>query len=91
MNFSIGLPRFSRDSGSLERFVEDFDIFARFQRWKDDRKTDVFPMCPSGIVRDAYDALRADQKTNYDLVVAGLNPITGGGGGGGRIAPRCFF
>ena len=74
MNFSVGLPRFSGDSGSFERFVEDFDIFSRLQRWDDDRKADIFPMCLSGIARDAYDALRADQKSRYDFAVAGIKP-----------------
>ena len=72
LNLSVGLPRFGGDSGSFARFVEDFSIFARLQRWEDDKKCDVFPLCLSGIARDAYDALSPDQKASFDLTVAGL-------------------
>ena len=33
LNLSVGLPRFGGDSGSFAKFVEDFSIFARLQRW----------------------------------------------------------
>lgn len=72
VNLSVGLPRFSGDAGSFERFVEDFDIFARLQRWDDDRKRDVFPLCLSGIARDAYDSLPSDQKATLALTVTAL-------------------
>ena len=78
MNFSVGLPKFSGDSGLFERFVDDFSIFARLQRWDDDRKRDVFPLCLSGIARNAYDSLSSGQKAEFDLTVAGLkSPFAG--------------
>ena len=72
LNLSVGLPRFGGDSGSFARFVEDFSIFARLQRWEDDKKRDVFPLCLSGIARDAYDALSPECKASFDLTVASL-------------------
>ena len=52
MNLSVGLPKFNGEAGSFERFVEDFNIFARLQRWDDAKKCDIFPLCLSRIARD---------------------------------------
>ena len=78
MNFSVGLPKFTGDSGLFERFVDDFNIFASLQRWSDERKRDVLPLCLSGIARDAYDSLSSAQKSSFELMVAGLKPSFAG-------------
>ena len=75
---SIGLPRFSGASDSFERFVEDFDIFARLQQWNDDQKRDIFPLCLTGIARDAYDALTSEQKNSFEQTVSGIRPSFSG-------------
>ena len=54
MNFSVCLPKFSGDSGLFERFVDDFNIFARLQRWDDHRKRDVFPLCICRVLLETH-------------------------------------
>ena len=72
VSLSVGLPRFSGEAGLFERFVEDFDIFGRLQRWDEDRKRDIFPLCLSGIARDAYDALPPEQRVTLSLTITNL-------------------
>ena len=68
---SVGLPTFD-GSGSVKRFLDDFERFSRLQNWDDAKKLDVFPLCLVGIARDAFDALGDDQKATFAGVKSGL-------------------
>ena len=67
----LSLPRFDGD-GSLRRFLDDYDRYARIQGWEEDRKLDVLPLTLSGIARDAFDGLPATQTSSYSGAVEGL-------------------
>ena len=67
----LTLPRFGGD-GSLRRFLDDYDRYARIQGWNDERKLDVLPLTLSGIARDAFDGLPASQSRSFADVVQGL-------------------
>ena len=48
------MPQFD-GKGSLSRFLDDYDRYARIQGWNDERKLDVLPLTLSGIARDAFE------------------------------------
>ena len=61
----LSLPRFD-GVGSLRRFIDDYDRYARLQGWDDGRKLDVLPLTLSGIARDAFDGL--DVSWSVDIL-----------------------
>lgn len=69
--FAMAPARFS-GSGSVHRFFDDFNRFARFMKWNNERKLDALPLCLSGIARDAFDALSDEQKQSYEAAEAGM-------------------
>ena len=71
MSSFVSLPRFNGD-GSLRRYLEDYDRYARIQGWDERRKLDVLPLTLTGIARDAYDGLPASQLGSFSGVVEGL-------------------
>ena len=73
---AIGLPKFDGE-GSLNRFVEDFSIYASLQGWDDERKRTIVPLCLTGIARDAYDAIPESGRGTFNDVVAGLRKSFG--------------
>ena len=56
----LSMPQFD-GKGSLSRFLDDYDRYARIQGWDDERKLDVLPLTLSGIARDAFEGIPASQ------------------------------
>ena len=75
-SLAISLPKFNGE-GSLNRFVEDFAIYASLQGWDDAEKRTIVPLCLTGIARDAYDALPVGHRETFDDVVSGLRKSFG--------------
>ena len=75
-SLALGLPKFD-GNGSLNRFVEDFTIYASLQGWDDAKKRTIVPLCLIGIARDAYDAIPEGRKETFDDVVSGLRKSFG--------------
>lgn len=65
----LALPQFGGD-GSLRRFLDDYDRYARIQGWNDERKLDVLPLTLSGIARDAFDKSPSDLSTSVRHLAA---------------------
>lgn len=67
----LGMPHYN-GNGCVRRFLDDFDRYARLQAWGEERKVDIFPLCLSGIARDAYDALSSAQQQTFQGAAEGL-------------------
>ena len=67
-------PKFSGD-GKFSRFLSDFDGFSSLHNWNDETRLKFLPLCLSGVARDAYESLTADQRASYQLTVAGLGTL----------------
>lgn len=68
---AFSLPCFD-GNGSLRRYLDDFDRYARIQGWDETRKIDVLPLTLTGIARDAFDGLPASQICSFSGIVEGL-------------------
>ena len=65
--------------GSVSRFFDDFNRYARLNACNDDQKLNLLPLCLSGIARDAFDALSETQKGTFTNAEAGLKKSFSGG------------
>ena len=67
----IGLPRYD-GVGPFNRFIDDFKIYGNLQKWDDEKKRAVLPLCLTGIARDAFDAIPAASRVTLDSTVTQL-------------------
>ena len=69
---SVGLPTFAGTSGSVSRFMQDFETFAFLQNFDGAKQASLLPLCLSGVARDAYDCLPHESKKSVKAAFIGL-------------------
>ena len=67
----IMMPRFN-GHGPLRRFLDDFERYGKLKEWTGEQMCNVLPLSLTGIARDAFDSLSADQTSTFQKAVAGL-------------------
>ena len=67
----IVMPRFD-GHGSLRRFLDDFERYGKLRKWTDEQMLNVLPLSLTGIARDAFDSLSADETSTFQRAAAGL-------------------
>ena len=71
---TMASPKFSGE-GKFSRFLSDFEGFSSLHDWNDETRLTFLPLCLSGVARDAYESLTAEQRKSYKQTKDGLSAL----------------